>query len=114
MHAVTDTPSYLPDPLAVIFDGEGYLVNPNHWSEDLARQLARDAGLPPLGDSHWQVIHYLRDYYHRYAVMPPARNVCRQLGIAGHNTRTMFGSCLTVWRIAGLPNPGEEVKAYTN
>jgi len=112
MHAITNLQPDIPEPLAVPFDGQGYLVDPNHWSEALTLQLARDAGLPPLTEAHWQVIHYLRDYYHRLGAMPPARRVCRQLGIAGHDIKAMFGNCLRVWRIAGLPNPGEEAKAY--
>jgi hypothetical protein len=26
----------------------------------------------------------------------------------------LFSDCRSLWRIAGLPNPGEEAKAYMN
>jgi len=40
----------------------GYLVNPDEWSEDLAKILAQAEGLE-LGDRHWDLIRYLREEY---------------------------------------------------
>ena len=94
------------------FDSEGYLLDANNWNKSLTEKLAKDASIPHLSDKHWQVIHYIRDYFHRLNTMPPPRRVCRQLGIEGHNINSLFGSCLTAWRISGLPNPGDEAKAH--
>jgi tRNA 2-thiouridine synthesizing protein E len=46
--------------------------------------------------------------------MPPPRIVCRRLDIQGYDIKAMFGSCLTVWLISGLPDPGDEAKNYIN
>jgi tRNA 2-thiouridine synthesizing protein E len=97
---------------AAQFDSDGYLINKYDWNNMMASQLANDEGITQLTEEHWQVIHYIRDYFNRLNAMPPPRRVCRQLGIEGHDIKAMFGSCLAVWRIAGLPNPGEEARAH--
>lgn len=40
----------------------GYLLEQDQWSEDVARALAEKEGLT-LSDRHWDVIHYLREEY---------------------------------------------------
>ena len=100
------------DNFANRFDSDGYLLNANNWNKSLAEQLACDAGITRLREEHWQAMNYIRDYFHRLNTMPPPRRVCRQLGIEGHNINKLFGGCLTAWRIAGLPNPGDEAKTH--
>lgn len=43
--------------------GEGYLANAEDWSEDLARFMARNEGIPELTARHWDVLNYLRDEF---------------------------------------------------
>jgi len=107
MHALVNNPNEITDSSAIQFDSEGYLLDKYEWNKTLANQLAVNEGIKQLTEQHWQVIHYIRDYFNRLNAMPPPRRVCRQLGIKG-----MFGSCLAVWRIAGPPNPGDEAKAH--
>lgn len=56
----------------VLTDGEGYLVNLDDWSEDFVRAQAQREGLP-LTDEHWQIIRFLRDYYHQHGVQAQVR-----------------------------------------
>jgi len=113
MHSILTTISTEEtDASSLQFDLDGYLINKYDWNETLARKLAKNEGIAHLGNEHWQVIHYIRDYFDRLNAMPPPRRVCRQLGIEGHDIKAMFGSCLAVWRIAGLPNPGDEARAH--
>ncbi|HSB25795.1 MAG TPA: TusE/DsrC/DsvC family sulfur relay protein [Burkholderiaceae bacterium] len=53
-------------------DSEGYLQNLADWSEDFARALAREEGLT-LTPEHWEVIRFLRQYYHEHGVQPQVR-----------------------------------------
>jgi tRNA 2-thiouridine synthesizing protein E len=55
--------------MAIEFDGRtiettptGYLVNPEDWSEELARHMAKADGIE-LGPRHMDVIAYLREEY---------------------------------------------------
>ncbi|HEY5993804.1 MAG TPA: TusE/DsrC/DsvC family sulfur relay protein [Gallionellaceae bacterium] len=56
----------------IVTDGEGYLLNLSDWSEDFVRARAREEGLE-LTEEHWQVIRYLRDYYHEHGVQAQVR-----------------------------------------
>ncbi|CAG0959910.1 Sulfurtransferase TusE [Anaerolineae bacterium] len=53
-------------------DSEGYLKNLNDWSEEFAYARAHEEGLV-LTDEHWQVIRYLRDYFHEHGVQAQVR-----------------------------------------
>jgi dissimilatory sulfite reductase related protein len=95
------------------FDQDGFLVSGEHWSEQLARELAVSSGIPALTDDHWRVLYYLRENYYDSCSLPPERIVCHALGLPEHCEQKLFGNDLKrAWRIAGLPNPGEEAKAY--
>jgi tRNA 2-thiouridine synthesizing protein E len=59
---------------AVLVDSEGYLVDPQDWSEDFARALAAEEGLALTGE-HWELIRYLRAYYARHGVQASVRDM---------------------------------------
>jgi dissimilatory sulfite reductase related protein len=40
------------------------------------------------------------------------RRVCRETALSKSEIYDLFGGCLRAWRIAGLPNPGEEARTY--
>ena len=44
-------------------DEEGFLLEPDDWSEEVALVLARKTGLEELTDKHWLVIRFLRGFY---------------------------------------------------
>ena len=96
------------------FDEDGFLIDHQRWTEDTARIIAAMDGIGPLGNSHWAVIYYIRDRFLRLGAIPPMRRVCRASALGRHDVKKLFGSCRQVWRVAGLPNPGEEVKSYMN
>jgi len=57
---------------AVATDSEGYLQHLSDWSEAFARALARQEELT-LTPEHWEVIHFLRQYYHEHGVQAQVR-----------------------------------------
>ena len=94
------------------FDEDGFLIDSTLWSEDLARTLARMEGLGQLYAEHWRVIYFIRRKFQRLGALPNLRQVCRNTELSRGEIKDLFGSCLAIWRIAGLPNPGEEAMAY--
>ena len=48
--------------LTVQVDDEGYLLDPNQWTEELAREMAKEDGLE-LTDQHMAVLKFLREKY---------------------------------------------------
>lgn len=95
------------------FDQDGFLLSGESWSEKLASELAMSSGISTLTHDHWRVLHYLREHFYAAGTLPPVRNVCRDLDLPEDCEETLFGNDLKrAWRIAGLPNPGEEAKVY--
>lgn len=62
---------------AIETDAEGYLRNLDDWSEAFAEALAREEGLT-LTPEHWEVIRYLRDYWHEHDVQAQVRVMIRE------------------------------------
>lgn len=94
------------------FDEDGFMVDPLAWNEDVAEWIAWEDGIGELTDAHWQIINYLREYHRKFGCVPVMHLVCRANKIKREDVKTLFNNCLEVWRVAGLPNPGEEAKAY--
>jgi len=110
-----DTPIRQPQSYtqaSPLFDEDGYLLNQDLWSERLAVEIAEMTAVGPLTDNHWRLLHHVRQKYFRIGAMPSPRRVCRETGLSQSEILRLFGGCLVIWRIAGLPNPGEEAKAY--
>jgi len=94
------------------FDDFGLLTDPDSWTPELARALASKSGIGELSEEHWAFINYLRDYYGKFRVPPPTTRVCHDLQLQHGCGHLLFDTCLAAWRIAGLPDPGEEAKSY--
>jgi TusE/DsrC/DsvC family sulfur relay protein len=97
---------------AELFDEDGLIRDFNLWSEPLAEQMAGEAGIGPLTDAHWRIIRALRGHYAKLGAAPAMHRVCHEAGIERQQVNELFGYCLVAWRVAGLPNPGEEARSY--
>jgi len=105
----TDQQTYVDS----LMNPDGFFREPQAWNESLAAVIARLDGLPELTGEHWQIIHALRAHHDRFGAVPPAfSHICWRLHLGKHCMERLFRSDREAWRIAGLPDPGEEVKAY--
>jgi tRNA 2-thiouridine synthesizing protein E len=95
-----------------LFDEDGLIRDFTSWSESLGETLAQDAGIGQLTEAHWKIIRAMREHYVKPGVAPAMHRICRDAGIERRQVNELFGYCLVAWRVAGLPNPGEEAKAY--
>ena len=95
-------------------DDDGFLLQPDSWNRSTAEQIARLESIPELSAEQWRVIEFVREYYFRFSAPPPTRRVCRALALTPFMARSLFAGCLQLWRIAGLPNPGDEARAHLN
>lgn len=98
--------------LSIELDEDGLLKDANAWDEHVAEELARRNGIEVLGADHWKIIRSLRAYHAKYGVAPAMYQVCRAHGHDRFWVHDLFHTCLNAWRVAGLPNPGEEAKSY--
>jgi tRNA 2-thiouridine synthesizing protein E len=100
------------EPLDDFFDDNGFLVKPELWDRDLALRIAGHLEIADLEESHWSVIDYLREHYAANATLPWEGNVCRDLDLVDDCIHRLFGGPIEAWKIAGLPDPGEEARTY--
>ncbi len=105
-------PSSIAHSTPELFDEDGLIRDFASWSEPLAKSIAQDAGIGQLNDAHWKIIRAMREHFATLGVAPAMHRVCRDAGIERQQVNELFGYCLVAWRVAGLPNPGEEAKAY--
>ena len=95
-----------------LFDEDGLIRDFASWSQPLAQALAWEAGIGRLGAAHWRIIRAMREHYAKLGAAPAMHRVCHDAGIERRQVNELFGYCLVAWRVAGLPNPGEEAKSY--
>jgi tRNA 2-thiouridine synthesizing protein E len=95
-----------------LFDEDGLIRDFASWSESLGETLAQDTGIGQLTEAHWKVIRAMREHYTNVGGALSMHRICRDAGIERQQVNELFGYCLVAWRVAGLPNPGEEAKAY--
>ena len=70
------TQTTVVDGREILLDGEGYLLELDAWSENFVHVRAEHEGLE-LNDEHWQVIHYIRNYYDKNDVQAPVRDMIK-------------------------------------
>lgn len=94
-------------------DEDGYLVDWQEWNEGLAGLMAKEDGLE-LGEAHWEVIKFLRDYFEKFQIAPMIKILTKELkkkyGKDKGNTKYLYelypaGPAKQACRYAGLPKP---------
>ncbi len=94
-------------------DEGGFLQFVGDWSREVALGMACQDDLE-LGDEHWEVILFLREYYLEYRVAPAMRVLKRvlakRLGPDKASTQYLYdlfpsGPARQACRYAGLPKP---------
>ena len=88
-------------------DEDGFLENPEVWNETVAGDFASSEGVADLTESHWKVIHYLRNYYLQYGIAPMIRKLCKETGFKLNHIYELFpsGPAKGACKLAGLPKP---------
>jgi TusE/DsrC/DsvC family sulfur relay protein len=88
-------------------DEDGFIQEPDKWSKDVAEDLAKTENASPMGEEHWKLVNYLRDYYIKFGIAPPIRMVVKQTGIDLKRIYVLFpgGPAKGACKVAGLPKP---------
>ena len=66
------------DSLRIDMDDEGYLVDPEEWTTDIAASLAATENIE-LDEQHWPILNCMRDFYDVNRVAPDVRHVVKFL-----------------------------------
>jgi TusE/DsrC/DsvC family sulfur relay protein len=85
---------------------EGFMTDPDEWSEPLATSLAAQIGIE-LTDEHWAAIRFLREDFAKEGETPTLRRISV---VGGIPTKTLFQlfpqkPAKKLAYVAGLPKP---------
>ena len=92
-------------------DGEGYLIEPNQWNEEIAEEFAKQENIE-LNNDHWDAINFMREYYAEHQIAPDVRHVMKHLAERlGPDSRNRifelfpYGYVKQACKIAGMKRP---------
>ena len=98
---------------SVEHDEEGYITNLSDWTKELADVIAGVEEID-MGEEHWAVVNFLREYYDEYQIAPAVRvlikAIKKSMGPEVGNNKYMYelfpyGPAKQACKIAGLPKP---------
>lgn len=89
-------------------DEDGYLMNIDTWSVNMAEELAKLEGIKKMKAEHWKIITAIRHHYEKTGVSPLCRDILKETGFTKKDLYTLFPSGHRgAYKIAGLPKPPE-------
>lgn len=111
---------------AIETDEEGFLINPDDWDEDVAKVLVQQheaAGHKQVTEEGWSLIRYFREYYEDHMTHPTMHKILRERAkeegkdflseekFKDHLYELFpHGPIRMLCKLAGLPNPKDEVE----
>jgi TusE/DsrC/DsvC family sulfur relay protein len=86
---------------------EGFFTEASQWTEEMAREIARDEGVGELNSQHWQVIKFMRHEYGEKGTGPTVRVLGKSSGVSVKELYQLFpkGPAKLAAKIAGIPKP---------
>jgi tRNA 2-thiouridine synthesizing protein E len=91
---------------SVEFDDDGFMVDPNAWTPEIAEGIADDHGIQ-LTDRHWVVINFARKEFEENDEPPTLRRITKRTDVNTKEIYQLFpgGPAKNASRIAGLGKP---------
>ena len=92
---------------SVELDKDGFMLEPGLWDEEVAAAIARDEGIEEIGEKHWAIVNFIREYWKEHDLAPPVRLLCKESDVSVREIYKLFtsGPARGACRVAGLPKP---------
>ena len=92
---------------SVEVNDEGFLLQSDTWTREIAEAIAEEAGIGPLNEKHWQVIEFCRNDTVENGQPPGLRRISKLSGINMKELYQLFpkGPGKLAARVSGLPKP---------
>lgn len=87
----------------ITLDDNGFLLDQNDWTEEVAMALASKEGFESLSAEQLDIIRFMREYFLKFKVFPILNNVCRIAHQPKLCVTEQFINPEKAWKIAGLP-----------
>lgn len=86
---------------------DGFMLNPHQWTPAIASEIARESGIDPLTDKHWQVIDFCRRDAADKGAPPAVRRITKNAGVSMKEMYQLFpgGPGILAAKISGLTKP---------
>ncbi len=86
---------------------DGFMLNPDQWTPEIAAEIAREAGIDPLTEKHWEVIDFCRRDAAEKGEAPGVRRITKQTGVSMKEMYKLFpkGPGILAAKISGLQKP---------
>jgi TusE/DsrC/DsvC family sulfur relay protein len=87
-------------------DGDGYLLDMNNWSQEIASVMASEDGVE-MDDAKWGQIIKAREYFENNNSVPPIRKFAKYIGMDKKELFEMWmtGPMKPISKYGGLPKP---------
>jgi TusE/DsrC/DsvC family sulfur relay protein len=88
-------------------DEDGFMDEPEQWTDAIAVALATTEGVDDMTDDHWKLVRYLREYYLKFGIAPMIRKLCKETGFPLKKVYELFpsGPAKGACKVAGLAKP---------
>ncbi|MEZ5273464.1 MAG: TusE/DsrC/DsvC family sulfur relay protein [Ilumatobacteraceae bacterium] len=93
--------------VTVELNDEGFFVDPNAWTREMAEDMAKADGIDSLTADHWKVLDYMRKEYFEKGTGPTVRVLGKNSGVDVKALYQLFpkGPAKMAARLAGIPKP---------
>jgi len=91
-----------------LLDEEGFLINPDFWTKELSRNMAKTQFGITLTDQQLKIIVYIRDYHKKWETLPMLKTIRDEFGLTALEIDEQFkrGNSTArgvICKLAGLP-----------
>jgi tRNA 2-thiouridine synthesizing protein E len=93
--------------IEVEINDEGFLVDKDQWTPEMAEVLASNAGIGPLNERHWKVISFCREDTAKVGQVPGLRRTSKMSGVNMKELYELFpkGPGKLAAQVSGLSKP---------
>jgi dissimilatory sulfite reductase related protein len=93
--------------IEVEVDEDGFIQEPDKWTEAMAEDIAKTEEAYPMNEDAWKLVRYLRKYFLDFGIAPPIRMLTKQNNLDLKYIYKMFpgGPAKGACKVAGLPKP---------
>jgi len=93
--------------VTVDVNDDGFLTDPDQWTEAMAPELAAAEGIAELTEDHWRIIKFMRSEYFAKGTGPTVRVLGKTSGVSVKELYRLFpkGPAKIAAKIAGIPKP---------
>jgi tRNA 2-thiouridine synthesizing protein E len=91
----------------ISLNDEGFMTDPNEWTQEIAEAIARQEGIEELKGDHWKIIDFCRETGLESGSAPTLRQITTGTNVTTKELFKLFpkGPAKKVAKISGLGKP---------